>query len=167
MKKNLMSVLILALVLVNTILTAILAIGIIPSVKKSNQLVETVASAINLELNGANGESAASVPMAQIDLENEMTINFKKGEDGKDHYVVLKASISMDTKNKGYKSYGKEISTKASVIQNEINSVVSSYTYEEFRDDQQAVQDEILKNLRTMFDSDFIVSVGFSSVTCQ
>ena len=60
----------------------------------------------------------------------------------------------------------KEISTKASVIQNEINSV-SSYTYEEFRDDQQAVQDEILKNLRTMFDSDFIVSVGFSSVTCQ
>ena len=156
MKKNLMSVLILALVLVNTILTAILAIGIIPSVKKSNQLVETVAS--------------ASVPMAQIetyDLENEMTINFKKGEDGKDHYVVLKASISMDTKNKGYKSYGKEISTKASVIQNEINSVVSSYTYEEFRDDQQAVQDEILKNLRTMFDSDFIVSVGFSSVTCQ
>lgn len=115
-------------------------------------------------------ESAASVPMAQIetyDLENEMTINFKKGEDGKDHYVVLKASISMDTKNKGYKSYGKEISTKASVIQNEINSVVSSYTYEEFRDDQQAVQDEILKNLRTMFDSDFIVSVGFSSVTCQ
>jgi len=166
MKKNLMSVLILALVLVNTILTAILAIGIIPSVKKSNQLVETVASAINL----ANGESAASVPMAQIetyDLENEMTINFKKGEDGKDHYVVLKASISMDTKNKGYKSYGKEISTKASVIQNEINSVVSSYTYEEFRDGQQAVQDEILKNLRTMFDSDFIVSVGFSSVTCQ
>ena len=67
MKKNLMSVLILALVLVNTILTAILAIGIIPSVKKSNQLVETVASAINLELNGANGESAASVPMAQIE----------------------------------------------------------------------------------------------------
>ena len=56
---------------------------------------------------------------------------------------------------------------KQSVIQNEINSVVSSYTYEEFRDDQQAVQDEILKNLRTMFDSDFIVSVGFSSVTCQ
>ena len=37
-EKNLMSVLILALVLVNTILTAILAIGIIPSVKKSISL---------------------------------------------------------------------------------------------------------------------------------
>lgn len=170
MKKNLMSVLILALVLVNTILTAVLAIGIIPSVKKSNQLVETVASAINLELNGADGESVSSVPMAQIetyDLEDDMTINFKKGEDGKDHYVVLKASVSMDTKNKGYKEYGEEISAKASIIRNEINSVVSSYTYDEFRDDQQAVQNEILKNLRKVFDSDFIVSVGFSSVTCQ
>ena len=170
MKKNLMSVLILALVLVNTILTAILAIAVVPSVKKTNHLVDSVASAVKLELNSENGTKASSVPMDQIatyDIEDEMTVNLKPGEDGKDHYVVLKASISMDTKNKGYKNYGESISEKASIIKNEINSVVSSYTYEEFRDDQQGVQDEILKNLQTLYDSDFIVSVGFSSVTCQ
>lgn len=170
MKKNLMSVLILALVLVNTILTAVLAISVVPSVKKTNQLVDSVASAVKLELNSENGTKASSVPMDQIatyDMEEEMTINLKPGDDGKDHYVVLKASISMDTKNKGYKSYGETISEKASIIKNEINSVVSSHTYEEFRDDQQGVQDEILKNLQTLYDSDFIVSVGFSSVTCQ
>ncbi|MGN0291697.1 MAG: flagellar basal body-associated FliL family protein [Lachnospiraceae bacterium] len=170
MKKNLMSVLILALVLVNTILTAILAIAVVPSVKKTNQLVDSVASAVKLELNSENGTKASSVPMDQLatyDIEDEMTINLKPGEDGKDHYVVLKASISMDTKNKGYKNYGESISEKASIIKNEINSVVSSHTYEEFRDDQQGVQDEILKNLQTLYDSDFIVSVGFSSVTCQ
>lgn len=170
MKKNLMSVLILALVLVNTILTAILAIAVVPSVKKTNHLVDSVASAVKLELNSENGTKASSVPMDQLatyDIEDEMTINLKPGEDGKDHYVVLKASISMDTKNKGYKNYGESISEKASIIKNEINSVVSSHTYEEFRDDQQGVQDEILKNLQTLYDSDFIVSVGFSSVTCQ
>lgn len=170
MKKNLMSVLILALVLVNTILTAVLAISVVPSVKKTNQLVDSVASAVKLELNSENGTKASSVPMNQIatyDMEEEMTINLKPGDDGEDHYVVLKASISMDTKNKGYKSYGETISEKASIIKNEINSVVSSHTYEEFRDDQQGVQDEILKNLQTLYDSDFIVSVGFSSVTCQ
>lgn len=170
MKKNLMSVLILALVLVNTILTAILAIAVVPSVKKTNHLVDSVASAVKLELNSENGTKASSVPMDQIatyDIEDEMTVNLKPGEDGKDHYVVLKASISMDTKNKGYKNYGESISEKASIIKNEINSVVSSHTYEEFRDDQQGVQDEILKNLQTLYDSDFIVSVGFSSVTCQ
>lgn len=170
MKKNLMSVLILALVLVNTILTAILAISVVPQSKKSNELVDSVASAIKLEMAGESGKKASSVPMNQIttyDIEEEMTINLKPGEDGKDHYVVLKASISMDEKADGYKDYGESIGEKESVLKNEINSVVSSHTYEEFRDNQQAVQDEILKNLRTLFDSDFIVSVGFSSVTCQ
>lgn len=170
MKKNLMSVLILALVLVNTILTAILAIAIVPQTKKSNELINSVATAIKLELNSESGTKASSIPMDQIatyDIEDEMTINLKPGDDDKDHYVVLKASISMDTKNSGYKSYGEDIGDKASVLKNEINSVVSSHTYEEFRDDQQAIQSEILKNLQTLFDSDFIVSVGFSSVTCQ
>ena len=51
--------------------------------------------------------------------------------------------------------------------QAERDSKVAFFEAQKFRDDQQAVQDEILKNLRTMFDSDFIVSVGFSSVTCQ
>ncbi|MCI8328005.1 MAG: flagellar basal body-associated protein FliL [Lachnospiraceae bacterium] len=170
MKKNLMSVLILALVLVNTILTAIMAIAIVPQTKKSNELVNSVASAIKLEMNGDSSAKATSVPMDQIttyDLENEMTINFKPGDDGKEHYVVLKASISMDNKSDGYKDYGAGIAEKSSIITNEINNVVSSYTYEEFRSDQQAVQDEILKNLQVLFDSDFIVSVGFSSVTSQ
>ena len=73
----------------------------------------------------------------------------------------------MDTKSDGYKEYGEKISEKESIIKNEINNIVSSYTYEEFRDNQQEVQDEILSNLQGLFDSDFIVSVGFSSVTCQ
>ncbi len=170
MKKNLMSVLILALVLVNTILTAVLAIAVVPQVKKSNELISTISSAIKLEVNGDSSTTASSVPMDQIatyDIEDEMTINLKPGDDDKDHYVVLKASISMDTKNDGYKAFGETIGEKESVLKNEINSVVSSHTYEEFREDQQSIQDEILKNLQTLFDSDFIVSVGFSSVTCQ
>lgn len=43
MKKNLMSVLILALVLVNLILTGILTITILPQTKKSNELVNMYA----------------------------------------------------------------------------------------------------------------------------
>jgi len=170
MKKNLMSVLILALVFVNIILTAILAFSILPSVKKTNQLVDAIASAVNLEIEGGKTSKTSSVPMSQIstyDLEDSMTINFKAGDDGKDHYVVLEASISMDTKSDGYKEYGETISEKASIIKNEINSVVSGYTYEEFRDNQQEVQNQILENLQGLFDSDFIVSVGFTSVTCQ
>lgn len=44
MKKNLMSVLILALVVANLILTAILMISVVPQTKKANELINKVCS---------------------------------------------------------------------------------------------------------------------------
>lgn len=49
MKKNLITVIVLALVLVNLVLTAILTITILPETKKANELITQVCSAINLE----------------------------------------------------------------------------------------------------------------------
>ena len=112
MKKNLMSVLILALVLVNLILTGILTITILPQTKKSNELVNKVCSAIDLELESGDGTESASIPMDQVEtykIEDAMTINLKTGADGETHYVKLTASISMDSKNDGYKTYGEII----------------------------------------------------------
>ena len=57
MKKNLMTVIILALVLVNLVLTAILAFTIIPQTRKSNQLIDKIASAIDLELEDGRSSS--------------------------------------------------------------------------------------------------------------
>ena len=65
MKKNLISVLILALVLANLILTAILAFTIIPQTKKSNELIDQVCSAIDLELESG---SNITVPIENIDF---------------------------------------------------------------------------------------------------
>ena len=172
MKKNLMSVLILALVAANLILTAILTISILPQTKKANELITTVCSAINLETAGGSvsGESPA-VPMEQTKtypLDDTMTISLKKGSDGKQHYVVLGASISMDTKNDGYKSYGAAIESGDydSIIKDTINGTVSQYTLEEF-EDREAVKAEILSQLQARFESDFIYQINFSSVTPQ
>ena len=65
MKKNLITVIILALVLANLILTAILVFTIIPQTKKSNQLIDQVCSAINLELQ--SGENTPATPEVPID----------------------------------------------------------------------------------------------------
>lgn len=170
MRKNLMSVLILALVLINTIMMAVMMISIIPSLKKSNAMIDQVAGAISLELYEDGEGGGINVPMSQVstfELEEELTINLKADDDGKDHYAIVKVSIAMDTKHEDYKTYGETISEKGSLIRNEVISVVSSYTYDDFRSNQTEVQEEILDNLRSLFDSDFIVSVGFSSVTCQ
>ena len=171
MKKNLITVMVLALVLVNLVLTAVLTITILPQTKKANELITQVCSAIDLELrSGAVSGDTLRVPIdkvASYDIE-EMTINLKDGGDGKKHYAVIQVSLSMNTESEGYKEYGGEkMAEKLSLIKNQINSIVSGFTYEEFTADQQGVQDAILAGLQQLFNSDFIVSVGFSTVTSQ
>lgn len=171
MKKNLMSVVILALVLVNLILTAILTITVLPETKKANELITQVCSAINLELESGSVKSdASSVPidkLATYDISDSMTINLKDSGDGKEHYAVITVSLFMNKDSKGYKSFGESMEEKKNLVMSEITSVVSGFTYDEFKSDQQGVQDAIVADLQKLFDSDFIVSVGFSTVTCQ
>lgn len=171
MKKNLMSVVILALVLVNLILTAILTITVLPETKKANELITQVCSAINLELeSGSVTSDASSVPidkLATYDISDSMTINLKDSGDGKEHYAVITVSLFMNKDSKAYKSFGESMEEKKNLVMSEITSVVSGFTYDEFKSDQQGVQDAIVADLQKLFDSDFIVSVGFPTVTCQ
>ena len=161
MKKNLMTVIILALVLVNLVLTAILAFTIIPQ----------IVSAIDLELEDGSGKDTAAVPVEDIevyDIESSFTVNLSPSGDGKDHVAVFSIGLSLNTKSDGYKSIGTEgLKAKETLIKNDINTIVSGYTMEQFREDEQSVKDAILEDLQEMFGSDFIVGVSFSSVNTQ
>ena len=111
MKKNLITVIILALVLVNLVLTAILAFTIIPQTRKSNQLIEKIASAIDLELEDGSSKDTAAVPVEDIevyDIEASFTVNLSPSGDGKDHVAVFSIGLSLNTKSDGYKSIGTE-----------------------------------------------------------
>ena len=171
MKKNLMSVLILALVLANLILTAILMISIVPQTKKANELINKVCSAIDLELEGGKGNSSIDIPMENVETVaissgESLTINLKSDGDKKS-YAVISVSLALDTKNKGYKKGSEAITKKEAIIKDEIIKIVSSHTIEDMRNKQGDVQDEILKRLRKLFDSDFIVSVAFPTYTYE
>ena len=161
---------ILALVLVNLILTAILTITVLPETKKANELITKVCSAIDLDLESGSATSNANIPIDQIDvynIEDQQTINLKSSGDGKDHFAMITVSISMDKKNKDYKDLKPEVENKVELIKGEINNIVSQYTIEEIKDNQSAVQNEILKDLQKMFGSDFIVAVGFPTAQYQ
>ncbi len=170
MKKNLITVITLALVVVNLVLTVILTITILPETKKANELITKVCSAIDLDLESGSATSNANIPIDQIDvynIEDQQTINLKSSGDGKDHFAMITVSISMDKKNKDYKDLQPEVENKVELIKGEINNIVSQYTMEEIKDNQSAVQNEILKDLQKMFGSDFIVAVGFPTAQYQ
>lgn len=167
MKKNLMSVLILVLVLANLVLTAILMISVVPQSQKANELITKVCSAIDLELEGGKDNATINVPMEQLEMLDlaegqSLTINLQETSDGRKGFAVISLSLALDTKNEGYETYGPAgITAKQSLIKDEINRIVSKHNIHDLRDSKEELKDEILKSLRKMFDSDFIVSVTF------
>ena len=161
MKKNLITVITLALVVVNLVLTVILTITILPETQKANELITKVCSAIDLDLESGSATSNANIPIDQIEVYN------KQDGDGKDHFAMITVSISMDTKNSDYKDLKPQVEEKVNLIKGDINNIVSQYTIDEIKNNQSAVQDEILKDLQKMFGSDFIVAVGFPTAQYQ
>lgn len=174
MKKNLVSIIIMALVLANLILTAILAFTIIPQTKRSNELVDQVCSAINIELESGQNKDASAVPIEDIEVYNitdSFTVNLASNGDGKKHYAVFSVGLSINTKSEAYETYGgaEGLAEKETIIRSEINTIVSSHTVDEFdAEGQMAIKEEILEAMQNMFGgTDFIVGVNFSSVTTE
>ncbi|QFJ55487.1 flagellar basal body-associated FliL family protein [Pseudobutyrivibrio xylanivorans] len=174
MKKNLITVVILALVVVNLVLTAVLTITIIPETKKANELITKVCSAIDLDL--VAGDTAGSLAVDVADMVDypvasggTMTINLKDSGDGSLHYAVLAVSLSIDSTNKDWteKYQANGLTGYDNIISDTIKSVVANNTIEDMRTREDEVKEEILEALQGLFKSSFIVRVNFSSATYQ
>lgn len=171
MKKNLLSVLILALLLVNVILTAVTMFSVTSTNKKTATIVNQIASVLQLELSAGDAEEAAAAVSLEdtvsYDIEEEMTIPLKAGADGEDHFAIISVTLSMNKKSSGYKSYGEKIQERESLLKGEIIDAFRGYTIEEVKADESVVVQDILNRFRKMFDSDFIYKVSFRNVMYQ
>lgn len=173
MKKNLISIIILALLIVNIVLTAIMMFSVMSTSKKTAALVDNIAMALNLELTAKTAdeeEVAETVPMSDIqtyDISEPMTIPLKAGEDGQPHYCIVSVTLSMNTKAEGYKEYGADIANKESLIKSEVNSIISSYTLEDARANQDKMRADILSRIQNMYGTEHIFNVSFSDIMFQ
>ena len=177
MKKNLISIVILALLIVNIALTAVMMFSVTGTAKKTSALVDDITTALNLELTGGGGNreaERAAVPMSDTEtytISEKMTIPLKLvvNADGEEeqHYFIANITLSMNTKDKGYKTYGDEIESRESLIKGEINDVFLQHTLDDARNNQDQIRDEILKRIQDMFESEFIFDVTFSVTMFQ
>ena len=174
MKKNLMSVIILALLVVNTVMTGVMMFTIIPTNQKVLALVGDIGGAINLDLGvAANGDIASAannVPLADIapyDIADQLTIPLKVDPESGDntaHYAVVSVTLSLNTKDSDYETYGANMDSQVGLIKDEINKVIGAYTMDEINNlGTEAIQQRILERLREMYNSKSISGVSFSS----
>lgn len=168
MKKSLLTLLIFVMVLVNLVLTIILTISIVPQTKKANELITKVCTAIDLDIAAGDVGGSNTVAIENVSVYNlpdSITINLKKGPDGVQHYAVITVTLSIDTTHEDATKFN--MSDYQSLIQMEIVKIMQSHTLDEVQNNTAGVQQEILESIQSMFGSNFVFAVGFSSATYQ
>ena len=174
MRKNMLSILILALLVVNIVLTSIMMFSVTGTAKKTSALIDDISAAINLDLKNQSATSTSAVvvdvPIEDIQvfaIPDEMTIPLTKGADGKEHYYLVAVSLSMNTKHADFKKLSPSVTTQVDLIKGEIISVIGSHTLEEVQENPDAIRMEILQRIQTLFDSQFIFNVTFTKGLTQ
>ena len=169
-----MSVIILALVAVNVVLTGIIMFSTVSANRKTIALVDDIAAILNLELESASGTEEATEEEMVLpensevyDIADAMTVALKDSGDGKDHYAMCSVSFSINTQHEDYKTYQPMLAAKESKIKSEIIEVVGQYTKEEAQANVHGIEGEILKKVQEMFDSTFVYEAYFRDIKFQ
>jgi flagellar FliL protein len=170
MKKNLLTILILALMIVNVALSVITMISVTGTNKKTAALVDTIATVLNLELVTDEEDPALSVSLADTEIytiADSMTIPLKIGASGKQEYMVCKIALSINTKDEDYKTYNSTtIGTYEPYIKQAIEGVISSYDSAYLGDtlNRDEVKKEVLEAIQKWLDSKVVYDISISEV---
>ena len=179
MKKNLLSIIILALLVINLGMTGFMLLSVMSTNSQTAKLISDIAAALELEASGGSGGGFGGSAVQPVGVDNlatfeltgddKMTINLKAGADGKTHYMAVEVVFSLNTANTDYATMGtsESMAAKKSLIKAKVQEVLSSHTMEEIQTNEATVKDEILESVQDLFGSNFIYEVSFSSVLYQ
>ncbi|MCH5343638.1 MAG: flagellar basal body-associated protein FliL [Acetatifactor sp.] len=164
MKKNLMTVLILALMIVNIVLTTITMFSVTSTNSKTAELVSNIATVLDLELTTPSGELVTpAVSLADTAVYDLGSMTMLLGDGA---YLVCNVSLSQNTKHNDYKAYGgdEKMAANATLIKDAVSTVVSGYTKEDCLNNMEGLKADILKAVHQLFQSDFVYQVAISEV---
>lgn len=167
MKKNLLTVLILALLVVNLVLTTIMMVSVLSANKKTSELVTSIATVLNIQYSTpGSGDEAETVSLADTETHSlgEQMIPLTTA-DGKTIYMIFEMSLSMNTKGDGYKKLGEGVSSGNydSLIADQVNLIVSAHTAEECQTNFEPIRAEILKAVQDLI-GQFVYRINISGI---
>lgn len=175
MKKNMLTIVVIALCLVNLALNVFIMLSVVPASNEANKLVSDIASIVNLELEGNTTKNKVSMSdMDVVTFENSIQINLKSSGDGKDHYAIidsisiyliktaddyekLSANMKQEDLKSGYESTVDEI----------VNDHFIQHTKEEAQNNKEAIKMAILKDIQEKFGTQTIADIAFKNLRFQ
>lgn len=170
MKKNILTIIILAFTLMNTIMIALIVFAVVPASQRTDKLISQVASVIDLEL---TDESAPKVDVENIEyhkIEEAKTTNLKNSGDGKEHYAKMDyVSLSINKTSEDYDRISDLLAEAKSdsAIMDIVDTTISSYTIDDALD-KEKLKNELKDKLNEYFgSSDFVIGVALGNVVFQ
>ena len=172
MKKNLLSVLILVLLIVNIALSAVMMTNVISTNQKTAALMDSIGAAMKLELYtpGAGAEVALADTDTHVMDQMAIPLNMTNPDGttaSKQAYLVFNISLLMDKTHEDYAELGERVKSGEynSMIEDAIQSVVSNYTEEECRASFTGdIRNEILTAIQDLVQSKCIYGITLSNI---
>jgi hypothetical protein len=171
MKRNILTVVIMAISIVNLVLSAVIVFSVVPNVNKTNNLIDQVAEIINLDLEAQNGNEKiiTSDDLESINLEEELIINLKKDtSSSKERYAVIsKISLSLYNGVSDFDKVKKNIEASTSSITDIIRKGFSNYTKDEAKVSEDEIKQNIIKMLNEKYGNKVVQDIAFGSLVYQ
>lgn len=172
MKKNIFSVIIAALTVINVVLTAIMFFVMLPTFQKTNNLITQVASVLNLELESEDSEGAENYTLGDLEdvpvaFEGQQTLNLAKGsDDDQMHYAMLDGyTLSLNKKSPDYKKLSETIKGNQTQFTNIIREVITSHSVDDIS--EEVIKKESLEQIQELLDSKVVVEVSITNFMYQ
>lgn len=164
MKKNILTIIILAATLVNLTLSAVMLFVYLPNAQKMNTLITKICQVIDMELQSPLPSDKDTVSVADLQaytVGTDMMICLSKGSDGKTYYASVTASVVLNTKAKDYKTISPLMDAQVERIKEIVQDEVGTLTNENFQENKEAVKERILTILQEEFDTECIYRIDF------
>ncbi|MBR6697355.1 MAG: flagellar basal body-associated FliL family protein [Lachnospiraceae bacterium] len=167
MKKGMFTIILLALTVINLIFNIIIIFTMLPSLKNTNNLVNKVATIIDLD-NAKLEEENDVVAIGDLEVVDvDSTVTLKPDENGKLRYAAITLTVSLNKKDPNYEANKAIFDSKTSIVISIINTVVSEYGIDEVNSKRQEIKDRILLDLKDTFGDKFVYEISFSQFNMQ
>ncbi len=166
MKKNILTIIILAMTCINVVLTAVIIFVVVPTSNRTINLVGKIASIIDLEMESpdAANKDITVADIATVSLSDKLTVNLKKNGDDSVHYAQFPVTLSVNTKNEDTVKLQPKITESQEIINEFISDEFGKYTVDDVQANKEKIKLAVLDKIKDYFNSDFIIRVSFGNI---
>lgn len=169
MKKNILTIVIMASTVLNLVLTIIMVFTIVPAMNKTNKLVDKVAAVIDLELEKEEDQSydIGELDPFEVKFDNKQTINLKsEGEGSEAHYVVIDGfTVSFNKEADDYKDISEAVKASPVYVTDCLKEAISEQTISGLNEN--VIKEQALAKMQKFYNSKCIVIVSLSGYMFQ